>query len=189
MRAETDGLLSIQRYFGQVLDAYDVRTELELGQDPERPFALVTLNTTTHGLAQRQRTLVVTVHAFPAPADTMKASRAEELALREVLLRAVEFGHPGTPARPGRLPLWDFDPPPGPRRLLDVDGNVIPYRADRGYFLRLDADPQVNTRREEGDPRWLMVALDLRCTLARGHDVPSGQTILQTIRSSGGPEG
>jgi hypothetical protein len=190
MRAETDGLLSLQRYFGMVLPVtYDVRTALEVGQEPERPYALITLNATTLNRVARQRTMVVTVHVFPAPADTMAASKTDELELRELLLYAVEFGHPGTGARPERLPLWDFDPPPGPRRLLDANGNVQPFRVSRGYFLRVDADPTVSSRREVEDPRWLMVALDLRCTLPRGHDVPSGQTILQSIRSSGGPEG
>ena len=182
MRAETDALLSVQRYFGQVLASYDTRLAFEVGQEPERPFALVTLNATTHAHAQRTRTLVLTVHAHPVLAETMRQSKLDELALRERLLEAVEFGHPGTPGRPGRLPLWDFNPP-APRRLLDASGEVIPFRAERGYFLRADAAPSVASRREEADPRFLMVALDLRCTLPRGHDVPSGQTLLLRIQN------
>lgn len=284
MREELDALKSLQRYFGQVLEApWDVRTILEQGDPPERPYALVTRNGPLLSSGPRDSLLVtaaVTVHAYPAIAETMKDSEALELELRELLWTAVEYGHPGTPARHRRLPLWDYagrnarqrfrilratggtyalrvrgqaaltapiahdadgaavlaaieatpDVEPGevelerrapghfdvvhvggqgamPQPELEVDGADLlpagvagvetrtilegaaaPVRGPSD-FLRVAADPQVNTRRDDDEPRRMMVALDLRCTFRRGQPVPSGQTILQRIGAVGGPEG
>jgi hypothetical protein len=179
-RTEPDALLSLQRYFGLVLpDPWDVRTDLEPGLAPERPWALVTRNATvTSGPpGSLLVTMAATVHAYLPRAESAAAARDAELAMREVLWQSVEWGVP--PARHRRLPLWDFDPP-APRRVLDDDGRPVPFRAHCD-FLRVDSDPQINSVPDADDPLLVMVALDLRCTFRRGQPVPSGQMILQRI--------
>jgi hypothetical protein len=104
---------------------------------------------------------------LPPPWDV----RREEL--RQTLWQAVEGGV--GPARPRRLPLWDFDPETVPA------GEAAPFRSERD-FLRVDTDPSISSVRDGDDPRVLMVALDVRCTFRRRGPVPSGETTLRTIR-------
>lgn len=187
MRTEPDALLSLQRYFGQVLDEpWNVRTSLDVGPPPERPYVVISRNTLLsegppHSLLV---VLPVTVHAYPEVVETMAAAEAAELELRNLLWEAVEYGHPDTDARHRRLPLWNYDPDTVPA------GQEAPFRAHCDY-LRVAADPAINTVREDADPRVMAVMLDLRCTFRRGQRVPSGQTILQRIGASAdsGPEG
>jgi hypothetical protein len=62
-----------------------------------------------------------------------------------------------------------------------LHGAEAPWRSDRD-FMRLDADPQLNTVRDAADPRMMMVALDLRCTFGRSQPIPSDSTLLQSYR-------
>lgn len=187
MRTEPDALLSLQRYFGQVLEEpWNVRTSLDVGPEPERPYVVISRNALLSSGAPSSLlvTLPVTVHCYPAVEESMAAAEAAELELRNLLWEAVEYGHPGTDARHRRLPLWNYDEETVPA------GQEAPFRAHCDY-LRVAADPSINTVREDADPRVMTVAVDLRCTFRRGEPVPSGQGIFRGARASAtsGPEG
>jgi hypothetical protein len=177
MRTELDADLSMQRYMGLVLPPpWDVRRELEAGMVAERPYALITRNgpTLSSGpIGALLLSLAFTVHLYPAAPETREAARDLDMELRQTLWQAVEGGV--GPARPRRLPLWDFDPETVPA------GEAAPFRSERD-FLRVDTDPSISSVRDGDDPRVLMVALDVRCTFRRRGPVPSGETTLRTIR-------
>lgn len=114
MRREFDALLSAQRFIAAALpEPWDVRTDLETGEPPERPFALVELvgpGLTTGGPAMQDRTLPLVASLYLAKADTRAAATDAALEVREAMWQAVRWG--SDPARPttDRIPLYSYVP-------------------------------------------------------------------------------
>lgn len=115
MRSEVDAILSTQRFFASAVlpEPWDVRTDLEAGEPPERPFALIEQAggaETTGAPATQDLLLPVTVNLYPAKAATREAATDTALALREQVWQAVKWGP--DPHRPttDRIPLYCYDP-------------------------------------------------------------------------------
>lgn len=114
MRRERDALLSLQLFFAGLLpEPWDVRTSLEAGEAPERPFALIELagpGDTTGGGRLMDRALVVSAGLFPVGQDTREAALDAALDLRETVWQAVKWGP--DPKRPTTdlIALYAYEP-------------------------------------------------------------------------------
>lgn len=114
MRRELDALLSVQRFIAAALpEPWDVRTDLETGEPPERPFALIELvgpGLTSGGPAAQDRTLPLVANLYLAKAATRSAATDAALDVRETIWQAVKWGP--EPARPttDRIPLYSYEP-------------------------------------------------------------------------------
>jgi len=114
VRRELDAILSLQRFFAGVLpEPWDVRTELEAGEAPERPFALIEQagDAQTTGAPPMQEIAVpMTANLYLAAAETREAATTAALELREEVWKAVKWGF--DPRRPttDRIPLYAYEP-------------------------------------------------------------------------------
>lgn len=114
MRSELDAILSTQRFVAGVLpEPWDVRTDLETGEPPVRPFAMVELagSAETSGAPVTQDVIVpMVVNLFPVRGASREAATDAALALREQMWQAVKWGP--DPRRPttDRIPLFDYSP-------------------------------------------------------------------------------
>lgn len=154
MRTETDALLSLQRYVAAALPSMtEVLTELERGDPPARPFAIVSADDTlsTEGtLSTPWSVLPCTAHVY-IDAASRKAARAEAEAIRDALWEALYIGIGD--GRPLRVPLFDYTGKPA-TWAIDVTG------ATSGQW-RLELDGDVSAPLElDAQPRALREALE-----------------------------
>jgi len=114
MRTERDGLLSLQRFFGGLLpEPWDVRTDLEAGAPPERPFALVELagaGETSGAPVTQDLVIPMTANLYLERGDTREAATAAALELREQVWAAVKWGPDLRRATTDRIPLYAYEP-------------------------------------------------------------------------------
>lgn len=114
MRTELDALLSTQRFAAGVLPVpWDVRTDLESGDPPERPFALVELAgpAETSGAPVTQDLIIpVVVNLYPVAAASREAATDMALSLRELMWQAVKWGPDARRPTTDRIPLFAYDP-------------------------------------------------------------------------------
>lgn len=112
LRRELDALLSLQRFVAGALPApWDVRTDLEEGEDPKRPFALVEQagGAETDGAPAVQLvTIPYTINLYLPKAATREAAREAALEVREVLWQAVKWG--ADRRTTDRIPLYSYLP-------------------------------------------------------------------------------
>lgn len=114
MRSERDALLSLQRFVAGVLpEPWDVRTVVEAGPAPDRPYALVeyVASAETSGApAVQQLAVAFTVNLFLPAAPTRKVALDTAMALRETMWQAVKWGPDARRPTTDRLPLFCYDP-------------------------------------------------------------------------------
>lgn len=116
MRTEADALLSLQRYFADVLpEPWDVRVKVEAGREPDRPYALVEQNgpsSTTGAPVTQDVTAAYSVNLYlpTVEGELRKTAELRALQWREVVWQAVKWGP--DPRRPttDRIPLFSFTP-------------------------------------------------------------------------------
>ena len=114
MRSERDALLSLQRLFASVLaEPWDIRTDLEAGEPPERPFALIELagaGETSGAPAAQELIVPLTANLYLERQETREAATEAALELRERVWAAVKWGP--DPRRPttDRIPLYAYEP-------------------------------------------------------------------------------
>ena len=114
MRTEAEAIWSLQRFFGSVLpEPWDVRTDLEAGDPPERPFALIEQagQAMTTGAPVNQDLMIpVTVNLFLPGQATREAATDAAFALREQVWQMIKWGP--DPRRPttDRIPLYCYTP-------------------------------------------------------------------------------
>jgi hypothetical protein len=136
MRRELDALLSVQRFIAAALpEPWDVRTDLETGEPPERPFALVEFvgpGLTAGGPAAQDRTLPLVANLYLAKADTRAAATDAALDVRETIWQAVRWG--SDPARPttDRIPLYSYEPRIERHRFKVADATGGTFTIDVG---------------------------------------------------------
>lgn len=114
MRREADAILSLQRFIGAILrEPWDIRTELEPGEPPDRPFALIeqagSAETTGAPNAQ-QVTVPMVANLYLERHDSRQEATDAALALRELVWQAVKWGP--DPRRPttDRIALYAYTP-------------------------------------------------------------------------------
>jgi hypothetical protein len=94
MRTEREALLSLQRFVAGVLpEPWDVRTDLETGDPPQRPFALIEQAggaETTGGPATQDIIIPFTANLYLARQDTREAATDAALDVRELVWQAVK---------------------------------------------------------------------------------------------------
>jgi hypothetical protein len=74
-----------------------------------------------------------------------------------------------------------------PSLRVVLEGAPAPWRSERD-FMRVESFGQT-TIRDEDNPALVMVAVDLRCTFARGRALPFDQMLLQRISATGSSGG
>jgi hypothetical protein len=113
LRSERDAILSVQRFMAGVLpEPWDIRTTLETGDPPVRPFALIEQigpAATAGAPVTQDITLPITVSLYLPALPTREAAEDAARALRETVWAAVKWGP--DPRRPttDRIPLWCYD--------------------------------------------------------------------------------
>lgn len=114
MRTEADALLSVQRFFAGVFAApWEVRTDLETGDPPQRPFILIELagpGETTGAPVTQDIVLPIVANFYLAAASSREAATDASLAVREQVWQAVKWGPDPTRPTTDRLPLYCYDP-------------------------------------------------------------------------------
>jgi hypothetical protein len=131
VRSERDAILSLQRFLAGVLpEPWDVRTELEAGDPPERPFALVEQAGNAEGSGApvtQDLILPLTANLYLAKQPTREKATDLALDLREQLWQAVKWGP--DPHRPttDRIPLFCYDPRLERHRLHVPNGGPVTF--------------------------------------------------------------
>lgn len=114
MRRETDAILSLQRFFAGVLpEPWDIRTELEAGEAPERPFAMIEQagNAETTGAPAGQEIAVpMTANLYLVKGTSREAATEAALELRERVWSAVKWGPDLRRVTTDRIPLYSYEP-------------------------------------------------------------------------------
>lgn len=141
MRSERDALLSLQRFVACVLpEPWDIRTALETGQVPDRPFALVEASPAVTSGAPVTQDIAIpfTVNLYlPAVATRGDATDAA-LDVRETMWQAVKWGPDADRPTTDRIPLFAYEPRTERHRFRVA-------RASAGTFLvTLGADPDAD---------------------------------------------
>lgn len=114
MRSELDAILSTQRFFAGVLpEPWDIRTDLEAGEPPERPFVLIEQagGAETSGAPATQDILLpVTANLFLPGQKTREAATDVALAVRDTVWQAVKWGPDARRPTTDRIPLYCYEP-------------------------------------------------------------------------------
>lgn len=114
MRREADALLSVQRFFAGILpEPWDVRTRLEAGEPPDRPFALIEFagpERTTGAGAMLDRALPITANLYLAKTTSRQAAIDAALELREQVWQAVKWGANAERPTTDRIELYSYLP-------------------------------------------------------------------------------
>lgn len=108
MRTENDALRSLQRHVAAALPTFkEILLEVEAGQEPERPFAVVSADewTATEHVGRPWVTLPTTISAYVKGASRLAAREAAQDA-REALWHALRVGEGA--GRERLVPLFDY---------------------------------------------------------------------------------
>lgn len=142
MRTPADALRSFQRHIAMSLGAeWEVRLTGEEGAF-DRPFARVgtvgaaRLAGQSYAMAEWRMTFNVVAH--PVEKETADQARLEAERVRQLLFVALR-GQGVLPARPKRIPLWNYDGVPTDRNVCqnatERAALALIYAADPGYFV------------------------------------------------------
>lgn len=157
MRTELDALRSMQRYVAQALpEPWEVLLEVEAGDPPARPFAVVSADgdgDTLGLLAAPEVRLPVTVQAYPAPGATRALSLEAAMAVRESLWDLVHLG--AAPGRPMLLPLFAYEGAPEVQHveLVGATGGTFALTFDG------EATAPIDVKAQPTHVRWALEAL------------------------------
>lgn len=116
VRREVDALLSVQRFFAGILpEPWDVRTQLEAGEPPRRPYALIEFagpGLSTGGPAAQDRTVPITANLYLEHTAALSREDAANAALivREDVWQAVKWGPDEIRPTTDRIPLYSYLP-------------------------------------------------------------------------------